>query len=194
MSISNILKSIVVISFGTVIGYGSIKFITPEEKNRFIASYPISKLGKDQNSRLLFDIKVNTDELALTENDISTIKVNVLALKNINSGLIYNWNLPNDVELINGYLNDGVGEFVANQSKEFTIRVRGFSKQFNKFISFEILGELEQRPIRREILISSRIEDSLEYAIQQRELNRSKNQMNKLDNSKNKFSLDRVIR
>ena len=194
MPISNLLKSVAVISLGVVVGYSSIKFFKPEEKNRFMASYPISKLGKNQNSRLLFDIIVNTDELALTEDDISTIKVNIHALKNINAGLIYSWNLPEDIELIDGYLNDSLGVLTANQSKEFVIRVKGFSKSFKKFISFEVQGEFEQRPIHREILISSRIEDSLEYIIQQNELNKSKNQINKLDNGKTKFSLDRVVR
>lgn len=194
MPIINLLKSVAVIFLGTVVGYNSIKFFIPEEKNRFIASYPISKLGKNQNSRRLFDIKVNTDELALDENDISTIKVNVQALKNITAGLIYNWHLPQDVELVDGYLSDSLGALSANQNKEFIIRVKGFSKQLKKFISFEVQGEFEQRLIHREILISSRIEDSLEYIIQQNELNKSKNQINKLDNGKTKFSPDRVVR
>lgn len=194
MPISDILKSVVVISLGVVVGYSSIKFFKPEEKNRFMASYPISKLGKNQNSRLLFDIKANTDELALDENDVSTIKINVQALKNIDAGLIYNWHLPQDVELVDGNLNNILGDFTANQNKEFVIRVKGFSKRFKKFISFEVQGEFEQRPIHREILISSRIEDSFEYTIQQNELNKSKNQINKLNNGKTKFSLDRVVR
>lgn len=194
MPISNVLKSIAVISLGVVVGYNSITFFNPDTKNRFIASYPISKLGKNQNSRHLFNVKVNTDEVALDEKNISTIKVNIQALKNFNAGLIYNWNLPQNVELVDGYLSGGLGDFSENQSKEYVIRIKGFSKQLKKFISFKLQGELEQRSISREILISSRIEDSLEYAIQQHELNRSKNQINKLDNRKNKFNPDRVIR
>lgn len=196
MSVSNILKSIAVISIGSLVGYSSVKFFMPEQKNRAIASYPITKLGKEQSARLLFDVKINSDDLAQTESGISTIKVRIDALKNINSALSYTWNLPQDVELVEGSPSDSLGEFSLNQSREFVIKVRGFSKQLRKFISFEVKGEFEQRPVHREILISSRIEDSFEYVIQQNELKRRKNQHFKLgtDKTKSKFSPDRVIR
>lgn len=196
MPITNILKSAAIISLGAIVGYSAIKFFSPEQKNRFIASYPISKLGKEQNARYLFDVKINSDELALTDDGISTIKVNIEALKNFNSGLIYSWNLPQDIQLVEGNLSDNLGEFTANQSKEFILKVRGFSKNLKKFISFEVRGEFEQKPIHREVLISSRIEDSFEYVIQQNELNRQKNQINKLgaDQPKSKFNPENVIR
>ncbi len=195
MSFSNVLKSAAIISFGSVLGYTSVKWLTPEPKNRSIASYPISKLGKEQNARFLFDVKLNTDGLALTEDGTSTIKVSIEALKNFDSGLVYSWNLPQDIEVLEGTLTENLGAFTAGQSKEFTLKVRQFSKQLKKFISFEIKGDYEQRPINREILISSRVEDSFEYVIQQNEKKR-KVQAQKLGTakSKSKFSPDRVIR
>ena len=97
--------------------------------------------------------------------------------------------------MLEGTLTENLGAFTAGQSKEFTLKVRQFSKQFKKFISFEIKGDYEQRPINREILISSRVEDSFEYVIQQNEKKR-KVQAQKLgnDKAKSKFSPDRVIR
>lgn len=196
MSSSNILKSIAVVSLGAFVGYSSVKFFKPELKNRFIASYTISKMGQEQNARALFNFKINTDELAITEDGISTIKVNIQALKNFNTGLIYNWKLPQDVEVIEGALSDNIGDFSENQSKEFFLRVRGFSKQLKKYINFEVQGEFNQKAIHREALISSRIEDSLEYMIQQNELNKSNNQFNKMGEvtPKSKFNPDNIVR
>ena len=195
MSISNLLKSAAIISFGSILGYTSVKWLTPEPKNRSIASYPISKLGKVQNARNLFDVKLNTEGLAVTEDGTSTIKVSIEALKNFDSGLVYTWNLPQDIEVLEGPLTENLGAFSAGQSKEFTLKARRFSKQLKKFISFEIKGDYEQRPINREILISSRVEDSFEYVIQQNE-KKHKGQVQKLGTvkSKNKFSPDRVVR
>lgn len=191
----NILKSLAVISVGAVVGYSSIKYLQPQEKNRFIASYPISKMGKEQNARLLFDVKINADDLALNDSGVSTIKVTVEALKDINTNLIYKWNLGQDVDVVEGSLTDSLGVLTVNQTKEITLKVRGFSKQLKKFISFEVNGEFEQRPIQREVLISSRIEDSFEYVIQQNEINRNKNQNFKLGDSKSKskFSPDHIV-
>ena len=195
MSFSNILKSVAVVTMGSVIGYTSVKWLMPEPKNRAIASYPISKLGKEQNSRYFFDVKLNTEELALRDDGTSTLKINVEAVKNFDSGLVYSWNLPPDVDLIEGQLTENLGAFTAGQSKEFLIKVRQFSKQQKKFISFEIKGDVELRPINREILISSRVEDSFEYVIQQNEKKR-KVQAQKLGEgkAKNKFSPERVVR
>lgn len=195
MPFSNILKSVTVITVGSVIGYTSVKWLMPEPKNRAIASYPISKLGKVQNASNLFSVKYNTDGLALTEDETSTIKISIEALKNFDSGLVYNWNLSQDIEVLEGPLTENLGAFTAGQSKEYSIKVRQFSKQQKKFISFEIKGEFEQRPISREILISSRVEDSFEYIIQQNE-KKQKVQAQKLGAGKvkSKFSPESVVR
>ncbi len=191
----NILKSVAVISVGAIVGYSTIKYFQPQEKNRFIASYQISKMGKEQGARLLFNVKINADDLALNDSGVSTIKVTVEALKDINTNLVYKWNLPQDVDVIEGSITERLGFFTADQSQEITLKVKGFSKQLKKFISFEVNGEFEQRPIQREVLISSRIEDSFEYVIQQNEINRTKNQNFKLGDSKSKskFSPDNIV-
>lgn len=196
MPFTNILKSFAIILAGSLTGYTSVKFFMPEPKNRSIASFPITKLGKEQSSRFLFDMSLNTDEISQTEDGVSTLKVGIDALKNFDDGLVYTWNLPADVQLIDGSLTGPLGAFSTHQNKEIVIKVRGFSKQLKKFISFEIKGAFAERPVHREILISSRIEDSFEYVIQQNELKRKKNLVNKLGSEKikSKFSPDRIIR
>ena len=195
MSISNILKSLAVITFGGLFGYGSIHFLKPEPKNRFIASQPMAKIGLEQNARSLFDVKLNTEDLAKKDSDVSTIQVTIEALHPIDSGLVYHWNLSNDIQVVEGSLHDHLGAFTTGESKVYTLKVKGFSKELKKYISFEVRGDVNQRPVRREVLISSRVEDSFEYMIQQNDKKNTANgQNNKLDKKKNKFTAENVVR
>lgn len=195
MSKSNLLKSIAVIAFGGIFGYSAVHYLKPEPKSRFLASPPISKVGLEQNSRYLFDVRLNTDELAQQESGISTVKVKVIALRNIEAGLIYNWNLSEGIQVVEGSTHDLVGALASGQEKEFVLRVRGFSKEIKKFLSFEIRGEVGQRGIRREVLISSRIEDSFEYVVQQNQLQHNKQHGKVGTQSRDsKFSPENVIK
>ncbi len=191
----NILKSFVVVIVGALLGYNGLHFFYLDKNNtRALASLPMSKISKDQSSQYLFEIILNTDELAQNNSDISVLKIKIQALKNFNSGLTYIWNLPQDIDVVEGYLTGPLEAFNANEEKEFILKVRNFSKQSKKFISFEVLGLLNEKNVRREVLISSRVEDSFEYTIQQNELNNRKNQNNKLDIRKSKFDPENVVK
>lgn len=191
----NLLKSISVISFGLVVGYNTGRFFETQTVNRKIASYPIGKMSKVHNSEPLFDIKADTDELSKTEDGVSILKIQLHAFKDFPAGLVYTWKLPHETDLVEGALDGQLEAFSMNQNKELVLKVKGFSKQSKKFINFIISGAILEKPIHREVLISSRIEDSHEYAIQQRELKKTKDTLNKLSDSKskNKFSPDRVV-
>lgn len=193
---NNILKSLGIVLCGTVFGYSMVQFLKPEMKNRHIASAMISKLGQEQNARSLFDVKLNLDGIGANDQGISELKVSVIALKNIRAGLMYNWNLPTEVQIMEGAATEALGEFTVGQSRDFVLHVRGFSKQSKRFISFEVQGEINQYPIKREVLISSRMEDSLEYLIQQNELGKEKKAgINKLGTeSKGRFDPENVVR
>lgn len=195
MSISNLLKSIAVMSFGGVLGYTSIHYFQKTDTvNRHIASQPISKIGAEQNAAYLFEVKLDNNDFAATENDVSTIQVNVQALKDLPVGLTYTWNLPQDVELLEGHTSDVLGNFVAGESRSYVLKVKGFSKQLKKYVSFEIQGEHEQKNIRREVLISSRYEDSMEYLVQQNEIKSRRKMAGKLGTTKSKFSPENVVK
>ncbi len=169
-------------------------FLKPEIKNRSIASAPISKLGHQQHGRSLFDVKTDLQGLASQDSDVSTLKVTVIALKPAGNGLSYKWNLPPGVTIISGPSSDTLQAFKAGEKREFSVQVKGFSKQLRKFASFEISGMLNQFQIQREVLISSRIEDSLEYLIQKNEL-KKENAANKLgQKSKNRFDPKNIVR
>lgn len=182
-------------SFGGILGYSGIHYFQKTDSvNRHIASQPISKIGAEQNAGYLFEVKLDNHDFALNENDISTIQVNVRALKDLPVGLTYTWTLPQDVTVLDGQLNDVLGNFVAGEERSYLLKVKGFSKQLKKYVSFEIQGEHEQKQIRREVLISSRFEDSMEYLVQQNEAKRIRKMAGKLDTTKSKFSPENVVK
>lgn len=192
----NILKSVAVIAIGGICGYSAVHHLKPQTQHRFLASQPmISKVGQEQNARQLFDVRLNTDELAQQDSGVSTLKVTVTALRTIPAGLIYNWNISDGVHVVDGSVHDQLGAFTSGEQKEFVLRVRGFSKEIRKYISFEVRGEVAQRSVRREVLISSRIEDSFEYVIQQNQL--QQNQLNGKPGAQsinNRFKPENVIK
>lgn len=196
MSGHNILKSIAVIAIGGICGYSAVHHLKPQPKHRFLASQPmISKVGQEQNARYLFDVQLNTDGLAQQDSGVSTVKVKITALRAIDAGLIYTWNLSDGVQVVEGSVHDQLGAFSSGEYKEFTLRVRGFSKENRKYLSFEVRGEVAQRNVRREVLISSRIEDSFEYVIQQNQL--QQNQLNGKPGAQsinNRFKPENVIK
>ena len=196
MSIANLLKSALIISLGGLFGYNLMKYTHENgpEKIRFMASVPLAKIGQEQVSRSLFDVQLDQSQISKSDSDVSTLTVKVQAFKNLQSGLTYNWNLPSGVNVLNGQVQDQLGSMSIGEVKEITIQVIGFSKELKKYISFEIKGNQNQLPVRREVLISSRIEDSLEYLVQQSEIKKQNGGANKLDARKNKFSPENVIK
>ncbi|MGZ3691139.1 MAG: hypothetical protein ACXVAX_06535 [Pseudobdellovibrio sp.] len=195
---NNFLKACFTIIVGGLVGYYSVKNLAPHEEsqNRFLASVPISKMGAEQMSRNLFDVKLNLDSLAQKDSDTSTLLIQVIALKKVETGLQYTWILPQGVNLVNGSLSDSLGEITPGNSKEISIQVTGFSKEMKKYISFEVAGKQSQIPVRREVLVSSRIEDSLEYMVQQDAMKKQNdgNTNDKATVKKSKFSVENVVR
>lgn len=178
MSSTNILKSTFVIAIGAFVGYGSVKLFTqPNENNRGLASMTFSKMGSDQFAKTLFDAKIKNESVALSAVEVSTIKVSIESFKSFQSGLFYNWNLPENVELVEGSLSGDLQEFAANQTKELTIKVKGYSKETKNFISFTIKGNIADKKIERDLLVSSRPEDSFEYVVQEVEKAKAEEKM-----------------
>lgn len=183
---------------GGVIGYNVVKYSSqkPADQNRFLASIPMAKLGSQQLARTYFETKVHLKEIAKTESETSILKVTITAIKNIPTGLVYSWVVPKDVHVVSGFTHEQIGSLAEGESKGFEVQVNGFSKELRKYVSFEIIGQVNQLPIRHEVLLSSRIEDSLEYLIHQNELKKnSEIGVQKLRaKAKSKFAPENVIK
>lgn len=198
MPSNNFLKSLPVILFGALVGYQTMRYVTTPA-NQTVSSYSMSshrmaKLGLAQNANSLFDVQVITDQLAATESGISTVQVKVRAYGAINDGLQYQWNLPSEVELIEGQYSNVLGRFNANEEKIFELKLRYFSKQLRRYISFEISGLANNLPVRKDVLISSRIEDSMEYIIQQSRLEQKAHGKVEAQSIMDKFAPEHVVR
>lgn len=179
MSRFSILKSIAVISFGAVLGYNTVDYFKNKNSgHRYLASMTMSKIAAQQFAKTLIDVRIKNSTVAVDEDDSSTITVTLTAYKPIPAGLAYTWNLPNDVHVIEGQVNGLLPDLAANQSQDLVLKVKGYNKQKKSYISFAINGDVENMKIQREVLASSRPEDSFEYVVQNFE--KSKANENKL--------------
>jgi len=193
MSINNILKSALVMTFGAVVGYSSVKiFKQPNENNRGIASITFSKLGSEQYAKSLFSVKIENEAIAKKSDEESVINVKIEAYKTLPDGLNYTWNIPDTVTVLEGDLTGALTGFSAKETKEFRLKVKGYSKEVRNYISFTIKGALDGKEVERDVLVSSRPEDSFEYVVQEREKERAikKDSLNKLGKPEAKSPID----
>jgi len=193
MSFSNILKSTLVMTLGAVVGYSTVKFLKqPNENNRGIASLTFSKLGSEQYAKTLFDVKIENESIAKKSDEESIVTVKIEAFKTLPEGLTYTWNIPDTVTVVDGDLSGPLTGFSAKETKEFHLKVKGYSKEVRNFISFTIKGELDGKSVSRDVLVSSRPEDSFEYVVQEKEKERAldKKTLNKLGKPEAKSPID----
>lgn len=180
-------------TLGVVTGYSSVKFFKqPNENNRGIASLTFSKLGSEQYAKTLFDVKIENESIAKKSDEESIINVRIEAFKTLPDGLSYVWNIPDTVTVIEGDLNGPLAGFSAKETKEFRIKIKGYSKEIRNFISFTIKGDLDGKPVERDVLVSSRPEDSFEYVVQEKEKERAieKKTFNKLGKPESNSPID----
>jgi hypothetical protein len=89
---------------------------------------------------------------------------------------------------------------LTGETKELSLRVQNYSKEFRSHVSFTVQGSLGAHPVNRDTIVSSRPEDSFEYVVQQAEIQRQKNSsrgLQKLNNGKSlseKFRADKIYR
>lgn len=168
MSKHVVLKTICVSLIGITFGYGITRVMHNEYEtaSRHTASVPIGKLGFDQASYDYIDIKIDNVSLADKKEDTSIVQVRVTALKDIPSSLNYKWILGKDV--VSSETLDGVLEpLTQGQSRVYEIRVQNYSKEYQSHVSLSLSGDMSGHSVRRDVIVSSRPEDSYEYVVQQ---------------------------
>ena len=205
MSKHVVLKTICVSLLGITFGYGITRVMHTEYEvsNRNTASVPLTKLGVDQASYDYIDIKIENVSLADKKEGTSLVQVRVTALRDIPSALNYQWILGKDVTTSENL--DGILEPLAQgQSKVFELRVQNYSKEWQSHVSMNLSGDLSGHQVRRDVIISSRPEDSFEYVVQQVALAEEQAKQNSpsgkvqvLNNKKTlseKFRKDKIVR
>ena len=205
MSKHVVLKTICVSLLGITFGYGITRVMHTEYEvsTRNTASVPLTKLGVDQASYDYIDIKIENVSLADKKEGTSLVQVRVTALRDIQSALNYQWILGKDVTTSENL--DGILEPLAQgQSKVFELRVQNYSKEWQSHVSMNLSGDLSGHQVRRDVIISSRPEDSFEYVVQQVALAEEQAKQNSpsgkvqvLNNKKTlseKFRKDKIVR
>lgn len=205
MSKHVVLKTICVSLLGITFGYGITRVMHTEYEvsTRNTASIPLTKLGVDQASYDYIDIKIENVSLAEKKEGISLVQVRITALRDIPSALNYQWVLGKEVttsETLDGILEP----LTQGQSKVFELRVQNYSKEWQSHVSMSLTGDLSGHQVRRDVIVSSRPEDSFEYVVQQAALaeeqakqNSLSGKLQKLNNKKTlseKFRKDKIIR
>lgn len=192
---------------GLAIGYTTTaiyQYYFKSKVNRSLSSISsnetISKLTTDQLSRNYFQVKINSDHLADSNEDISLIKATITALQDIPDSLKYVWILEKDA-VTSDSLDGVIPALKAGESFEIQMRTQQFSRAIQNHISIQITGKIDQHSVDRKAIISSRPEDSFEYVVQQAAIERSQNpgdpKIQKLSNGQKineKFNLDKIVR
>lgn len=205
MSKHIVLKTICVSLLGISFGYGITRLMHNEYEyemaSRNTASLPLMKLGIDQASYEYIDMKIDNVTLADKKDDTSVVQVRITALKNIPTALNYKWILGKEV--LSGEVLEGVLQPLAQgESKIFEIRVQNYSKEWNSHVSLELSGDLAGHNVQRDVIVSSRPEDSFEYVVQQAALaeqqaRKANGKVQTLSNGKTlseKFRKDKIVR
>lgn len=170
MSKHIVLKTICVSLLGISFGYGVTRLMHNEYEfemaSRNTASVPLTKIGLDQASFDYIDMKIDNASLAEKKDGTSLVQVRITALKDIPSQLKYKWILGKEVFTSENL--EGVLEPLAQgQSTVFEVRVQNYSKEWQSHVSLELTGDLSGHQVQREVMVSSRPEDSFEYVVQQ---------------------------
>lgn len=201
MSKHVVLNTICVSILGISFGYGLTRLMHNEYEiaSRNTASVPLTKLGLDQASFDYIDIKIENVSLAEKKEDPSIVQVRVTALKDIPAALNYKWILGKDV-ITTDNLEGVIEPLTQGQSKVYELRVENYSKEWQSHVSLSLSGNMLGHTVARDVIVSSRPEDSFEYVVQQAALANEKapvGQVQKLSNGKTvseKFRKDKIIR
>ena len=170
-----------------------IAIYTVNVDRRAPASIKIEKLGSDQISPEFFDMKITESKTAATEDEGSTYTVTISAIRALPVGLTYAWTLPGNARLVAGDLTGSLYALQSGESQEIKIDLAGFSKQQKKFLEFQVGGQVFNQTVKRDLLIASQLENTLEYKIQQAH-RQNNGLLNKLGSKESKFKLENVIK
>ena len=95
---------------------------------------------------------------------------------NIEGPLFYTLQLGPDVEILSGQLNGKIINLSTNESQNITIKLKGFVKEFNRFIKIILFTEGSNRKVYSEGIFSTQNENSFEKIVQEVEEYKKENQ------------------
>jgi hypothetical protein len=206
MSKQFIIKSFSITLFGFLAGYTGMQTLQNQElqNESHFSSYSaptktLTKLGSEAIYQDYFDVRIKHENISENKNDSSAVKALITARKNLPAGLSFVWTLGEGVSAHSNQLKGTLPEIKQDQTAEIELTVYGFNKTEKSYLSFEINGSVENKILQKEVLTSSRPEDSFEYTVQQahqKELTeQTKPGSSKvLSINKNRFNLKNIVK
>lgn len=178
MSKQFLLDFIYITAFGVFTGYGVTHLVTQRNTSpgynpvRETASindeeHTLTKLAARQIYQDYFDIHIKHDFISNNDKNSSVVKAIIVAKKDLPEGLRYQWILGESVSVSSSHIDGTLGALKQGNQKEIPLIVYGFNKQAQTYLSFVLSGEVDNHKLHKEVLSSSRPEDSFEYVVQQ---------------------------
>lgn len=106
----------------------------------------------------------SAEEIPEGPNELVTIKALIRTPFEGLGHITYSWNIPSDVEVVQGYINDTIANPLAGKTYEVELLLKNFDKQYRKEISLKasVIGP-EGQVLSNARVITSRPEDSMEH-------------------------------
>ena len=162
--------------FYLVLAFGLFVFAKPyfTEKNSKTRVPSLSAFtGQAQNQ--LIHLKIQPLAKAEKDEDVVTVIAYVSVPVNYPAELNYQWQLTENVILINGKLNSSLKNLEKNKVYPIEIKVSGFSQLENRHITFKISGLHNGRKVLANGIVASKIEDTFEDVVKNVEKLRAEN-------------------
>ncbi len=108
-----------------------------------------------------FQIEIQA-QVPESSDDEATILARVRVMQNLEGDLRYQWNLPLEVDVVEGQIEDSFAVPGAGQIVELPLKLRGFSKEGQKTLSLDVEGYQKDQTVGGSAVVVSRSEDTLE--------------------------------
>ena len=113
----------------------------------------------------ILQVKISHEEVQLNS-ETSEVSVAVSLPYDFSEKLNYRWKIGQGVEVLTGDISGQVDGLMAGESKVLRLQVKGFSKQENHHIGFEIYGKKNGRSLYGDALSASDLESTFENTVQ----------------------------
>lgn len=152
---------------GLIFGISGAAYFSNKEKKRIPASVKEGKIpwvpapvGKHL---ALLKVEIATPQNIPQEgNDDVELTGRVLVNQNLQGDLSYEWNLPEDVQIVEGQQSDTLAGVKMGQIVELKITVSGFNKEKQRLISLQASGSAGNQVLGNSAVVASRPEDTWE--------------------------------
>lgn len=125
----------------------------------------LSSFTTGGSAQKVLNVEIKYDEVQ-SNSEVAEIKAFVTLPFSYKNSLTYKWKLGQGVEIVEGAAEGKVLELFAQQTHLISIKVKGFSKQENHHIGFEIFGQTQGHGIFGEALVASDLENTFENTVQ----------------------------